>query len=73
MSPVTATSKAKLRRLYELTPIALIMECVGASAVDPTSGEDILSKPMEDCDERGGLICGTTEEVAFAKQSLGLS
>lgn len=73
LSPVTALSKAKLRRLYELCPIALIMECVGASAVDPESGERILSKAIEHCDQRAGLICGTTSEVLFAKQSLGLS
>lgn len=73
VSPVTAASKAKLRRLYELTPIALIMECVGASAIDPATGKSILSRPIEDCDERAGLICGTTEEVDFVKQSLGLS
>jgi len=72
LSPVTVASQAKLRRLYELTPIALIMECAGAKAIDPATGEDILKKPIENCDERGGLICGTTEEVSFAMESLGL-
>ena len=73
ISPVTAVSKAKLRRLYELTPIALIMECAGAYAIDPAIGEKILARPVQDCDERAGLICGTKEEVALVKQSLDLS
>ncbi|KAK4550001.1 hypothetical protein LTR36_002968 [Oleoguttula mirabilis] len=72
VSPVTTTSKAKLRRLYELTPIALIMECAGASAVDPVTGKGILEEPVGDCDERGGLICGTADEVSFVLRSFGL-
>ncbi|KAF7530923.1 hypothetical protein G7054_g9384 [Neopestalotiopsis clavispora] len=70
VSPVTAASKAKLRRLYELFPLALIVECAGGKAVDPVNGSDILSKASEDTDERGGLICGTAEEVDFAVKSL---
>ena len=72
VSPVTAVSKAKLRRLYELTPIALIMACVGGKAIDPATGEDILARPIERCDERAGLICGTAEEVSLVKESLCL-
>ncbi|KAK5120338.1 hypothetical protein LTR85_006277 [Meristemomyces frigidus] len=72
VSPVTATSKAKLRRLYELAPIALIMECAGASAVDPTTGKRILEDPIKDCDERGGLVCGSPDEVSFVLESFGL-
>jgi sedoheptulose-bisphosphatase len=70
VSPVTAASKAKLRRLYELYPIALIIECAGGKAVDPADGRDILARDLEDCDERAGLVCGTKEEVEFVKQSL---
>ncbi|KAI4592994.1 hypothetical protein KJ359_010247 [Pestalotiopsis sp. 9143b] len=70
ISPVTAASKAKLRRLYELFPLALIVECAGGKAVDPVDGSDILAKPSEDTDERGGLICGTAEDVDFAVKSL---
>jgi sedoheptulose-bisphosphatase len=70
MNPVTGTSKAKLRRLYELFPIALIMECAGGKAVDPANGEDILARPLQNCDERAGLICGTAEEVDIVKQKL---
>jgi sedoheptulose-bisphosphatase len=70
ISPVTSVSKAKLRRLYELCPIALILECACGKAVDPLDGSDVLKKPAEDTDERGGLICGTAEEVDIAVKSL---
>lgn len=70
VSPVTAASKAKLRRLFELAPIALIVECASGKAIDPATGKDILATPIKDCDERAGLVCGTAEEVEFVKQSL---
>jgi sedoheptulose-bisphosphatase len=69
ISPVTAVSKAKLRRLYELTPIALIVECAGGLAIDPRDGEDILGRPIEACDERAGLVCGTAAEVENVRKA----
>lgn len=66
LSPVTGASKAKLRRLYELCPLALIVECAGGKAIDPADGRDILEPEVGDCDERGGLVCGTAEEVESA-------
>lgn len=72
ISPVTTVSKAKLRRLYELAPIALITECAGGSALDPATGETMLSRHIEDCDERAGLICGTSEEVALVRKAFDL-
>ena len=62
ISPVTAASKAKLRRLYELAPVALIVECAGGKALYAEGGR-VLETAIEDTDERGGLICGTREEV----------
>ncbi|KAJ5108379.1 fructose-1-6-bisphosphatase [Penicillium angulare] len=70
VSPVTDKHKAKLRRLYELLPIALIMECAGGKAIDSATGEDILSRPLGDCNETGGLICGTAEDVDIVKKML---
>lgn len=70
ISPVTAGSKAKLRRLYELTPMALIVECAGGAAIDPQNGEDILCRPVETCDERAGLVCGTPVEVEGVRKAL---
>jgi sedoheptulose-bisphosphatase len=70
VSPVTEKSKAKLRRLYELAPIALIVECAGGMALDSASGERVLEKNVEDTDERGGLICGTSNEVEAVRKAL---
>ncbi|KAF7560564.1 hypothetical protein G7046_g3580 [Stylonectria norvegica] len=70
ISPVTGSSKAKLRRLYELYPVALIIECAGGRAVDPTDGQRILERVLQHCDERAGLLCGTAEEVEVAKTAL---
>lgn len=70
VSPVTAQSKAKLRRLYELFPLALIVECAGGTAIDPVDGSRILDAVLENTDERAGLVCGTAEEVELVKKAL---
>ncbi|OTB02840.1 hypothetical protein M426DRAFT_61367 [Hypoxylon sp. CI-4A] len=67
ISPVTATSKAKLRRLFELFPLALIVECAGGKAIDPADGTDILERQLRDLNETAGLVCGTATEVDFVK------
>ncbi|KAM0690321.1 hypothetical protein Q7P36_009088 [Cladosporium allicinum] len=72
VSPVTEASKAKLRRMYELAPLALIVECAGGRAVDPATGRDVLATEIGDCDERGGLVCGTGEEVEKVCRAFGL-
>lgn len=72
VSPVTEASKAKLRRLYELAPLALIVECAGGRAVDPATGKDVLATKIADCDERGGLVCGTSEEVDKVCEAFGI-
>lgn len=70
VSPVTQKSKAKLRVLYEVAPIALIVECAGGRAVDPVNGESILDKQVRDVDDRSGLVCGTADEVELAIKML---
>ncbi|KAF2639146.1 carbohydrate phosphatase [Massarina eburnea CBS 473.64] len=70
VSPVTEKSTAKLRRLYELLPIALIVECAGGLAIDSATGERVLEKQVADTDERGGLVCGTREEVKAVEKAL---
>ncbi|KAH7309508.1 sedoheptulose-1,7-bisphosphatase [Stachybotrys elegans] len=70
VNPVTAGSRAKLRKLYELFPVALVVECAGGRAVDPATGEDLLARPLEEWDERAGLVCGTAEEVDLVKEKL---
>ncbi|RYO79782.1 hypothetical protein DL762_007981 [Monosporascus cannonballus] len=56
ISPVTDKSNAKLRRLFELFPLALIVECAGGLAIDPVDGSNILGRQLEDINERAGLI-----------------
>ncbi|KAJ9144544.1 Fructose-bisphosphatase [Pleurostoma richardsiae] len=70
VSPVTAASKAKLRRLYELYPVALVVECAGGKAVDPVDGRRILDMALENTDERAGLVCGTPGEVDDVMKAL---
>lgn len=70
VSPVTAQSKAKLRRLYELFPVALVVEAAGGRAVDPADGSRILDAALRGTDERAGLVCGTAEEVEKVRQAL---
>lgn len=70
VSPVTAQSKAKLRRLYELFPVALVIEAAGGKAIDPTDGRRILDAVLQGTDERAGLACGTAEEVDKVRQAL---
>ncbi|KAG5915208.1 hypothetical protein E4U42_000098 [Claviceps africana] len=71
LSPVTARSAPKLRRLYELLPVALVVECAGGRAVDPAHGGNVLATPVRACDERGGIVCGNGPEVDFAMEELG--
>ncbi|KAK3306929.1 sedoheptulose-1,7-bisphosphatase [Chaetomium strumarium] len=69
LSPVDRnqdSSKAKLRRLYELCPLALVVECAGGRAVDPSTGQRILERAVESCDEKGGVVLGSASEVQEA-------
>ncbi|KAL6851781.1 fructose-1-6-bisphosphatase [Trichoderma novae-zelandiae] len=62
VSPVAETSGAKLRRLYEVLPVGLVVECAGGKAVDE-NGRGVLEKEVNGCDERGGIIFGNGDEV----------
>ncbi|KAH0493585.1 hypothetical protein TgHK011_000246 [Trichoderma gracile] len=62
VSPVADTSKAKLRRLYEVLPVGLVVECAGGKAVDEF-GRRVLEREVSGCDERGGIIFGNGDEV----------
>ena len=70
VSPVTAQSKAKLRKLYELFPVAMVVESAGGKAVDPVTGKGILEVAAQHCDERGGIVCGTADDVDLASAML---
>ncbi|KAI0468940.1 sedoheptulose-1,7-bisphosphatase [Xylaria cf. heliscus] len=70
VSPVTPGSRAKLRRAFEVLPVALVVECAGGEAVDPVDGGRVLDTPLRDLDETAGLVCGTAGEVERVKVAL---
>jgi sedoheptulose-bisphosphatase len=70
INPVSNGSKPKLRKLYELFPVALVIECTGGKAVNADDGKPVLDQQVADVEERGGLFCGTTEEVDFVIDAL---
>jgi len=63
VSPVSPKAPAKLRWLYEVAAIALIMECSGGDARDER-GDTILDQVCRSMEQRTGLICGSNLEVA---------
>ncbi|KAF2228001.1 sedoheptulose-1,7-bisphosphatase [Elsinoe ampelina] len=73
VSPVTEKSKAKLRKLYELSPVALIIEAAGGLALDAGTGRRILDQEINDCDERAGIICGNRDEVEDVAKAFGMA
>ncbi|KAI0403108.1 sedoheptulose-1,7-bisphosphatase [Xylaria palmicola] len=70
LSPVAPGSRAKLRRAFELLPVALVVECAGGAAVDPSDGRRVLETPLRDLNETAGLVCGTAAEVERAMDAL---
>jgi sedoheptulose-bisphosphatase len=57
------TSKAKLRLLYEVAPLGLIVECAGGSAIDEGCDQSVLDIKIDNTDHRMGVCFGSTEEV----------
>jgi sedoheptulose-bisphosphatase len=62
------TSKAKLRLLYEVAPLGLIVECAGGSAIDEGSDQSVLDIEIDHADHRMGVCFGSTEEVEKYKE-----
>ncbi len=60
--------KGKLRLLFELQPMALIMEQAGGLAID--GKQDILSVKVESINQLSPIYIGSTYEVQLAKQML---
>lgn len=64
----SATAKAKLRLLFEVNPLALLIENAGgASSVDGVSALDI---PITAHDQRTGIIYGSKGEVKRCEEYL---
>ena len=61
-------AKAKLRLLYEVAPIGLIMECAGGSTTHEQYDGSVLDEVIDDLDKRLGVCFGSTNEVQTYKQ-----
>jgi fructose-1,6-bisphosphatase I len=62
--------RGKLRLLFELQPMAFIIEQAGGIATDGT--DEILSLPVEDLEQRCPIYIGSRYEVEKAKEFLSL-
>lgn len=62
------TSKAKLRLLYEVAPMAMIIETAGGIATDDKEDRSVLDITIEHTDQRTGVCFGGSEEVKKYKE-----
>mmetsp|Transcript_1638 Transcript_1638/g.2347 ORF Transcript_1638/g.2347 Transcript_1638/m.2347 type:complete len:366 (+) Transcript_1638:150-1247(+) len=61
-------AQAKLRLLYEVAPIGLIVECAQGVTTHETIDQSVLDIPIHDLDQRLGVCFGSAEEVAIYKK-----
>lgn len=62
------SAKAKLRLLYEVAPIGLIIELAGGEALFEEEDKSVLDIVINNCDHRVGVCFGGTAEVAKFKE-----
>eukprot|EP00978_Attheya_sp_CCMP212_P026146 scaffold85475_cov44-Attheya_sp.AAC.1 len=61
-------AKAKLRLLYEVAPVGLLIECAGGTTTHEARDQSVLDIPIDDLDQRCGVCFGSSDEVAIYKQ-----
>lgn len=61
-------AKAKLRLLYEVAPIGLIMECAGGATTHEMYDASVLDEVIDDLDKRLGVCFGSINEVQKYKE-----
>eukprot|EP00828_Plagiopyla_frontata_P034870 TRINITY_DN4548_c0_g1_i4.p2 TRINITY_DN4548_c0_g1~~TRINITY_DN4548_c0_g1_i4.p2 ORF type:complete len:176 (+),score=31.82 TRINITY_DN4548_c0_g1_i4:147-674(+) len=61
-NPVTKESPAKLRYLYEVAPLAFLVEMADGKTTDGTN-KSATSLEIKEYDQRSGLVCGSVEEI----------
>ena len=61
-------AKAKLRLLYEVAPLGLIVECAGGVAIHESRDQSVLDIVIEHTDHRLGVCFGGTNEVDKYKE-----
>ena len=59
----SATAKAKLRLLYEVAPMGLIVECAGGEAIFEAEDKSVLDITIDHTDHRVGVCFGGKAEV----------
>lgn len=64
----SATAKAKLRLLYEVAPMGLIIECAGGIAIDESQDQSVLDIVIDHTDHRMGVCFGSSNEVETYKK-----
>ena len=61
-------AKAKLRLLYEVAPMGLIVECAGGDTTHEEYDSSVLDISIDDLDQRCGVCFGSSDEVAIFKK-----
>lgn len=61
-------AKAKLRLLYEVAPIGLLVECAGGETTHEAHDKSVLDEVIDHLDKRLGVCFGSKEEVGIYKQ-----
>ena len=61
-------AKAKLRLLYEVAPLGLVVECAGGATTHEARDGSVLDCVIDDLDRRLGVCIGSTEEVEKYKK-----
>lgn len=60
-------AKAKLRLLYEVAPMGLIVECAGGLTTHEAFDRSVLDEIIDDLDKRLGVCFGSSDEVKLYK------
>ena len=61
-------AKAKLRLLYEVAPLGLIVETADGTAIHEAEDKSVLDIVIEHTDHRTGVCFGGKDEVAIFKK-----
>jgi sedoheptulose-bisphosphatase len=61
-------AKAKLRLLYEVAPMGLIVECAGGLTTHEAYDASVLDEKIDDLDKRLGVCFGSLDEVELYKK-----
>eukprot|EP00899_Mesostigma_viride_P001818 jgi/Mesvir1/11637/Mv00038-RA.1 len=69
-NPVSVKAPAKLRVLYEVAPLAMVMEVAGGTSFDGIGSP--LDRPIGHSDDRMGVSFGSSKEVEKTKAAMQL-